>query len=102
MFVLKHILHDWPDALCIKILSHLRQAANADTKLIILEVIIPYLCNTSAAGSTPDLESDFGLGNNIVVPGLSLPNFGAANELCYSVDLLVSGYFISGGVSLNC
>jgi hypothetical protein len=39
--VLKHVLHNWDDANCLRILRHLRRAAASDGVLLILENVIP-------------------------------------------------------------
>ncbi|TFL01412.1 O-methyltransferase [Pterulicium gracile] len=44
VFFMKSIIHDWSDANCKKILTHLRKAAGKDTKLVLAESIIPYAC----------------------------------------------------------
>ncbi|MEB3272721.1 MAG: methyltransferase [Prochlorothrix sp.] len=40
-YLLKHILHDWDDASCLKILGHCRQQLGATGKLLICEAVIP-------------------------------------------------------------
>ena len=40
LYILKRILHDWDDELCIKILSNCHKAMKADSKLLIIEAII--------------------------------------------------------------
>lgn len=40
VYILKRILHDWDDELCIKILSNCRKAMKADSKLLIIEAIV--------------------------------------------------------------
>lgn len=41
LFVLKHILHDWSDEECVKILRNLKQSMTKDSRLMILETIVP-------------------------------------------------------------
>jgi len=78
VFLLKEILHDWPDAQAVKILTHLRKAAMPDTRLIIFDSVIPYTCNTPST-NVGEFEAE-GSG----IPGLSL---GAASEMPYSRDI---------------
>jgi O-methyltransferase domain/Dimerisation domain len=40
-YMMKHIIHDWDDERCIKILSNIREAMPADGKVLILETIVP-------------------------------------------------------------
>ncbi|CEN62801.1 hypothetical protein ASPCAL09430 [Aspergillus calidoustus] len=40
-YYLRRILHDWPDALCVKILQNLRSALASDSKILIDEIVLP-------------------------------------------------------------
>ncbi|KAJ7835943.1 O-methyltransferase [Mycena olivaceomarginata] len=44
IFLLCRICHDWSDSYALKILKHLREAAQSTTKLIIQERIVPFVC----------------------------------------------------------
>ncbi|KAF7373613.1 S-adenosyl-L-methionine-dependent methyltransferase [Mycena sanguinolenta] len=44
IFLLCRICHDWSDTYTLRILKHLRDAAQSTTKLIIQERIIPFVC----------------------------------------------------------
>ncbi|KAJ7630070.1 O-methyltransferase [Mycena polygramma] len=44
IFILCRICHDWSDSYVLKILKHLRAAAQPTTKLMIIERIIPFVC----------------------------------------------------------
>ncbi|KAH9484888.1 4-O-methyltransferase 1 [Psilocybe cubensis] len=83
VFLLKQIMHDWPDKYAIKILSQLRQAARPDTRLIIIESAIPFACH--------DPSGDKGKGVIGAVPKEApeplLANYGVANELTYTADV---------------
>ncbi|KAJ6489188.1 O-methyltransferase-domain-containing protein [Mycena vitilis] len=46
VFLLRYVLHDWPDAYACKILTHLRHAATPETTLVILDHVIPYGCSS--------------------------------------------------------
>ncbi|KAI0653060.1 S-adenosyl-L-methionine-dependent methyltransferase [Cubamyces menziesii] len=52
VYLVTRVLHNWPDADCIKILANLRAAAGADTKLIIHDMILQPLCAESAESSS--------------------------------------------------
>jgi hypothetical protein len=41
VFMLKHILHDWDDESCLRILAHCRRAMKPDGKLLVLDSILP-------------------------------------------------------------
>ena len=41
VYFLKHILHDWPDSECSRILSTLRRAAMPKTRIFICEFVVP-------------------------------------------------------------
>ncbi|KAJ7806154.1 O-methyltransferase [Mycena olivaceomarginata] len=51
VFILRYILHDWSDVLGLSILTNLREAASADTKLVVVEFILPELSTHQAPGS---------------------------------------------------
>ncbi|KAF9458914.1 S-adenosyl-L-methionine-dependent methyltransferase [Collybia nuda] len=78
IFLLKDILHNWPDAYSVKLLTHLREAATPTTRLLIFDTVLPYTCDNT--GPTVD---EFATENNRI-PGLSL---GSANEMPYSRDI---------------
>ncbi|KAL8824799.1 MAG: hypothetical protein Q9191_004810 [Dirinaria sp. TL-2023a] len=40
-YYLRRVMHDWPDASAAKILQHLKAAMNADSKILIDEVVLP-------------------------------------------------------------
>ncbi|KAH8828188.1 O-methyltransferase-domain-containing protein, partial [Flagelloscypha sp. PMI_526] len=71
VFFLKSILHDWSDAKVITILGHLRKAAGAYTKLIIIDSIISHAC------APPELEEPVeGATRKQLYPPPLLPNGG--------------------------
>lgn len=54
-YVLKRIVHDWPDAECAKLLAHCRRGVNPGGKLLVVEqVIVPH--EPSIAAKLMDLE----------------------------------------------
>lgn len=91
VFLVRLILHDWQDGDARKILSQLRAAAGAHTKLLIGDMLLPYACDdpNSAGGSESDnVTSPF-------VPSDSplLPNLGKANVHGYLADIVMMGMF---------
>ncbi|KAH9484885.1 4-O-methyltransferase 1 [Psilocybe cubensis] len=97
VFLLKQIMHDWSDPYAIKILSQLRRAAQPDTKLILIDSVIPFACHDPSADANTDTE------NSLRIVGISpkeapmplLANFGVANELAYVADLTMLVLFNS-------
>jgi len=75
VFLLRNVLHDWADSLVKDILKRLREAATSETKLIVIDSIIPYACHTDEAGNFPD------------VPGVLLPTLGPISNNKYLLDI---------------
>jgi hypothetical protein len=40
-YILSHIIHDWSEELCLKILGNLRRAVRPDSRLLIVEMVLP-------------------------------------------------------------
>ncbi|KAJ7872708.1 O-methyltransferase [Mycena leptocephala] len=80
VFLLRWIMHDWPDTFAVQVLQHLREAAAPETRLVTVDIILPYTCN------------DLCVTNRI--PGAArapapvplLPNMGAASNMKYWLD----------------
>jgi len=41
LYMLSHVIHDWSEPQCLKILGNCREAMNPDGKLLIIEMVIP-------------------------------------------------------------
>jgi hypothetical protein len=54
-YIMKHILHDWPDELCVKILQACRKGVNAGGKLLVVDNVIQ-AGNDFAPGKFLDLQ----------------------------------------------
>ncbi|MEQ1976498.1 MULTISPECIES: methyltransferase [Xenorhabdus] len=54
IYLLKYIMHDWPDEQCIRILRNCRQAMSPDGRVLIMDPVIPN-GNVSHAGKEMDL-----------------------------------------------
>ncbi|EPQ51575.1 O-methyltransferase [Gloeophyllum trabeum ATCC 11539] len=81
VFVLRTILHDWPDSDCEVILRHLRAAATPRTRLVIGDYLISYACpDTGAAGSLAGYKP-------IEAPPPLLANLGKASATAYALDM---------------
>ena len=83
------MLHDWSDKYCLKILKQLRDAATPDTKLVVLEMIMPYACH-----DTEEIAGGIASVVAIKAPNPLLANWGAVNELIYMLDMAVR-FFIN-------
>ncbi|KAJ3845967.1 S-adenosyl-L-methionine-dependent methyltransferase [Lentinula lateritia] len=68
VYLLRLILHDWPDDKCLAILKILRNAAGPSSKLIVFEQIMTYSCDYS--GPFADVS------NPIKAPAPLLANLG--------------------------
>lgn len=81
-------MHDWSDPYSSKILAELRKVAGPNTKLLIVDNIVAHAChdpNAEGKGTirVPGAEYKY-------APAPLLANFGAANELSYTIDMGVS------------
>ena len=54
-YMMKHIIHDWPDDICVKILKACRTGVNAGGKLLVIDNVIQR-GNDFAPGKLPDLQ----------------------------------------------
>ncbi|KAI0628477.1 S-adenosyl-L-methionine-dependent methyltransferase [Trametes polyzona] len=88
VYIVTRVIHNWPDAECVKILSRLRAAAGPDSKLIIHEVILPLAC------TQPERQADSELARAIkdttptpfsVPPPLLLPYSSSADIMMMAV-----------------
>ncbi|KAF8965428.1 hypothetical protein BDZ97DRAFT_781639 [Flammula alnicola] len=91
VFLLRVVLHDWPDDFARKILLHLREAATPDTKLLIAEFVLPLACpdDTGSNGGLEDVEG----AASILPPAPLLPNLGKASSNVYLMDLTMQVVF---------
>jgi hypothetical protein len=54
-YIMKHIIHDWPDALCVELLKHCRAGVNPGGKLLVVDPVVPGP-NEFHVGKIMDLE----------------------------------------------
>jgi hypothetical protein len=40
-YLLSHVIHDWAEDHCLTILGHCRSAMNSDSRLLIIETVLP-------------------------------------------------------------
>ena len=55
IYVLKNVLHDWPDDKAVEILRNVHAAAEIGTKILLIEFVIP-LHSREYIGHLTDLE----------------------------------------------
>ncbi|KAH6904164.1 hypothetical protein BKA70DRAFT_1565905 [Coprinopsis sp. MPI-PUGE-AT-0042] len=93
IFLLRVVLHDWPDDHARRILAHLREAAAPDTKLLLADFVLPLACAET-------LSNDSGLrgiegARSALAPAPLLPNLGKASANVYWMDLTMNVMFNS-------
>jgi hypothetical protein len=54
-YMMKHIIHDWPDDLCLKILKGCRAGVNSGGRLLVVDPVIPKV-NDFSTGKIMDIE----------------------------------------------
>ncbi|KAG9218403.1 hypothetical protein CCMSSC00406_0007996 [Pleurotus cornucopiae] len=74
VYYLRHVLHDWPDDDCVKILTNVRKSVGPQSKLLINEFVPQYIVRG-------------GLASNTQAPKPLLPNYGVANKRLYQQDM---------------
>ncbi|KAF8154769.1 hypothetical protein B0H34DRAFT_783839 [Crassisporium funariophilum] len=93
VFLLRVVLHDWPDDYARRVLLQLREAATPETKLLIADFVLPLACPDDM-GLNGGLEGVEGA-ESILAPAPLLPNLGKANANVYWMDLTMQVMFNS-------
>ncbi len=102
VFLLKQIIHDWGDSYAVRILRELRKAAEpvitspsnssvaqSGTELLLIDCIIPYICDDAAASSSANIP---GLPKS-TAPVPLLPHFADTDPSPFYTDLSVRCIF---------
>ncbi|PPR07611.1 hypothetical protein CVT24_004164 [Panaeolus cyanescens] len=76
VYLLKHVLHDWPDAECIKILTGVRKVMAPTSRLLVQENIL------QSANRVPQAEAKYEQ-----APEPLLPNYGTGRIRQYGLDI---------------
>ncbi|EPQ51546.1 S-adenosyl-L-methionine-dependent methyltransferase [Gloeophyllum trabeum ATCC 11539] len=76
IYYARHVLHDWPDAECVKILANIRKAMKPSSRVLIHEYIYQNVSPTRTQAYTLDKA-----------PEPLLPNFGAGRFKVYTQDI---------------
>ncbi|TEB29709.1 hypothetical protein FA13DRAFT_1755487 [Coprinellus micaceus] len=93
VFLLRVVLHDWPDDYARRVLVHLREAASPETKLFLADFVLPLAC-------ADDISLESGLegvqgARREMAPKPLLPNLGKASANGYWMDLTMNVMFNS-------
>ena len=75
-------MHDWSDDAVVKILSHVRASATPETKLVVVDQVVPYASKSLEVDAIPGAAKP-------PTPAALLPNLGAASATVYWSDLHV-------------
>ncbi|KAJ6555119.1 O-methyltransferase [Mycena vulgaris] len=93
VFLLRVVLHDWPDAFAQRILLRLREAATPRTRLVLADFVLPLACvdDFGVGGETEgEGEEDTVAGaEKMLAPAPLLANLGKASANAYWMDLTV-------------
>jgi hypothetical protein len=96
VFLLRVVLHDWPDQLARRILLRLREAASEHTRLLIADFVMPLACVDDFGFESEGSVEQAG-GREVVdgaertlAPDHLLANLGKASANVYWMDLTVS------------
>jgi hypothetical protein len=81
LYLVKHILHDWDDATCRKILQNVATAMQADARVVIVEMLVP-------DDGTPSPATLLDLNMLVMLPGRER-TAGEMRELCASAGLAI-------------
>lgn len=93
IFLLRYILHNWPDSKAVVILKRLREAATpGKTKVVVIDGIIQYACAVDRK-EIHGAESILFEGERSKVPEGLLPNLGRAEARNYYLDLTMFAGF---------
>ncbi|KIJ64089.1 hypothetical protein HYDPIDRAFT_91366, partial [Hydnomerulius pinastri MD-312] len=89
VYLLRVVLHDWPDSYARRILINLRVASAPETRLIIADHVLPLACNGSEPWTLDSVLANVeGAEQTLAIPPL-LPNLGKASANVYWMDLLM-------------
>lgn len=84
VFLVRTILHSYSDDQCVQILRHLRDSAAPSSQLIIIDNIMSCACIDEDLGGISGADSTLQ-----PPPTPLLPNYGHANSLRYTEDILM-------------
>ena len=80
------MLHDWSDESCLTILRALREVAGKDTKLIVMDKVLPYTCLDQGEGENVEGYTKASLPEPLTNVGAATIGFPYMSSLVVSVD----------------
>ncbi|CCM00235.1 uncharacterized protein FIBRA_02264 [Fibroporia radiculosa] len=83
VFLLRMIMHNWPDVECVQILKRVRESCNKNTRVVIVDNIMLYASRDQSIEGQDSGISD----PDALAPEPLLANWGAANALSYKQDI---------------
>ncbi|KAF8192845.1 hypothetical protein K438DRAFT_1528243, partial [Mycena galopus ATCC 62051] len=85
VFILRVVLHDWPDTFMQRILLHLCEATALHTRLVLTDFVLPLAkaSGDSAKDRKPQVEG----AEKMLAPTLLLANLDKASAHAYWMDL---------------
>ncbi|KAK0215218.1 S-adenosyl-L-methionine-dependent methyltransferase [Armillaria nabsnona] len=92
VYLLKNILHNWPDKECKTILQSVGNTMSVNSRLLIFDYIIQYTNRDEDTSQSVDLKP---------APKPLLPNYGAGRMIQYNIDLDMMCIFNSQERSLD-
>ncbi|KAF7368821.1 O-methyltransferase [Mycena venus] len=105
VFLLRVVLHDWPDAFAQRILLRLREAATPHTRLVLADFVLPLACvddfgvGEGDTGTERDEDKDKNRepqvegAEKMLAPAPLLANLGKASANAYWMDLTMQVTF---------
>ncbi|KAJ7208208.1 S-adenosyl-L-methionine-dependent methyltransferase [Mycena pura] len=88
VFLLRWIVHNWPDDRVVEFLQHLRASAQPTTRLVVIENVLSVAC-PPAASSDAEAERAIPGAARPKAPEPLLPNWGVGTAGAYYWDLIV-------------
>lgn len=85
VYLLRMIMHNWPDAECVQILKRVRAACTPNTRIVIVDNIMLYASRDQTVEGADVGAQD----PDALAPEPLLANWGAANSLSYKQDINV-------------
>jgi hypothetical protein len=89
VFLLRVVLHDWPDAFAHRILLRLREAAAPHTKLVLADFVLPLACVDDFGVGEGGIDVQVEGAEKMLAPAPLLANLGKASANAYWMDLTV-------------
>jgi hypothetical protein len=91
VFLVRYILHDWSDKDAREILLRLRESAQPNTKLVVIDTLVPYACRSSRENEAQrDADGETTKGTTETerkAPYPLLGNYGLAGNFPHLLDI---------------